>query len=42
MEKGVAFPVCISVNDICGHFSPLEDESQKLKNKDLVKVDLGV
>lgn len=23
MEKGVAFPTCVSVNEIVGHFSPL-------------------
>jgi len=30
MVKGMAFPVCISVNDCCGHFSPMKDESYKL------------
>jgi len=42
IEKGVAFPVCISVNEICAYFSPLKDESMKLANGDLVKIDLGV
>lgn len=42
MEKGVAFPVCLSLNDICGHFSPLKGESVSLSEGDLVKVDLGV
>lgn len=42
MEKGVAFPVCISVNDICGHFSPLKAESMQIAEGDLVKIDLGV
>jgi methionine aminopeptidase len=23
IEKGFAFPLCISVNEICGHYSPL-------------------
>lgn len=40
-EKGIAFPTCISVNEICGHFSPLKDESRKLADGDLVKIDLG-
>lgn len=40
-EKGIAFPTCISVNEICGHFSPLKDESKKLADGDLVKIDLG-
>ena len=41
VEKGIAFPTCISVNEICGHFSPLKDESRKLEDGDLVKIDLG-
>jgi curved DNA binding protein len=41
-EKGVAFPVCISLNDVCGHYSPLKSESAKIANGDLVKIDLGV
>lgn len=42
IDKGVAFPVCISVNDICAYFSPIKEESMKLANGDLVKIDLGV
>lgn len=42
IEKGGAFPVCISVNDICAYFSPLKEESMKLAKGDLVKIDLGV
>ena len=38
----MAFPLCISVNEICGHYSPLQDESTKLKNGDVVKLDLGI
>ena len=30
LERGIAFPTCISVNHVMGHFSPLADESQKL------------
>merc|ERR1712232_1434675 len=41
MEKGVAFPTCISVNEIVGHFSPLKGESCALKNGDLVKIDMA-
>ena len=40
-EKGIAFPTCIGVNEICGHFSPLKDESKKLVEGDLIKIDLG-
>lgn len=42
VQKGVSFPVCISPNDLSGHFSPLSEESYKLSNGDLVKIDLGV
>ncbi|KAF9979226.1 Proliferation-associated protein 2G4 [Actinomortierella ambigua] len=43
MSKGVGFPTCISVNNVICHFSPLasEGESPKLKNGDMVKVELG-
>lgn len=42
MEKGVAFPTCISVNDLIGHFSPCLDATKyTLKAGDLVKVELG-
>jgi methionine aminopeptidase len=49
MEKGIAFPTCISVNEICGHYSPLvsdandkEKELATLKDGDVLKIDLGV
>jgi len=41
IDKGVAFPTCISVNEICGHYCPLPYESRKLSDGDLVKIDLG-
>jgi len=41
LERGIAFPCCISVNELCGHFSPLKEDTYKLKMEDLVKVDLG-
>lgn len=41
LERGIAFPTCISVNNICGHYSPLKEESTKLKEGDVCKVDLG-
>jgi len=41
-EKGIAFPTCVSVNNVVGHFSPLpEDAPVILKDGDLVKIDLG-
>lgn len=43
VEKGIAFPTCISVNHIVGHYSPLTTENKVvLAEGDLVKVDLGV
>jgi curved DNA binding protein len=40
--KGLAFPTTISVNEICGHNSPLPEDSTSIKEGDLVKVELGV
>jgi|ERR1712224_853572 len=37
-EKGVAFPTCISVNEIMGHFSPLKGESRPLAEGDVAKM----
>lgn len=41
LDRGIAFPTCLSVNEICGHYSPCADESTKLANEDLVKIELG-
>ena len=41
MERGIAFPTCISTNNICGHYSPLVDESKELQEGDVAKIDLG-
>lgn len=38
LERGIAFPTCISVNHIMGHFSPLVDESQILLDGDMAKM----
>jgi len=42
LEKGVAFPTCVSVNNVVGHYSPLEGDTVTLQEGDVVKVDLGV
>ena len=42
IERGIAFPTCVSRNNVCGQVSPLVDESEKLEDGDLVKVELGV
>jgi methionine aminopeptidase len=41
LERGIAFPCCLSVNEVAGHFSPCPEDSIKLKNGDVVKIDLG-
>jgi len=41
MEKGIAFPTCISPNFMCGHYSPLEGESIDLGEGDIIKIDMG-
>jgi len=42
VEKGVAFPVCISVNEVICNHSPLpSEELPSLKAGDVVKIDLG-
>lgn len=41
MKKGIAFPTCVSVNNIICHNSPLDNESSVLSAGDMVKIDLG-
>merc|ERR1711972_249962 len=42
IEKGVAFPTCISVNDLVGNFCPCLDATKyTLKAGDLAKVELA-
>ncbi len=38
VEKGIAFPTCLSLNNCCGHFSPLKEDSIDLKEGDVVKM----
>lgn len=40
VAKGIGFPTCVSVNNVVGHFSPLNDEAV-LAAGDIVKLDLG-
>jgi len=39
--KGIAFPTCISLNNMAGYFSPNSDDKTVIKNGDLVKIELG-
>uniref|UniRef100_A0A7R9Y9E1 Peptidase M24 domain-containing protein n=2 Tax=Pinguiococcus pyrenoidosus TaxID=172671 RepID=A0A7R9Y9E1_9STRA len=44
VEKGIAFPTCVSVNEVVCHHSPLEsdkDDLRPLEDGDIVKIDLG-
>jgi curved DNA binding protein len=43
ISRGVAFPTCISKNELAGHFSPLtSSDASQLQDGDLIKIDLGV
>jgi len=42
LERGIAFPTCVSINNCIGHFSPMNTDKTTVKEGDLVKVDLGV
>jgi len=41
LERGIAFPTCISVNQVMGHYSPLADESTQLADGDIAKIMCG-
>ncbi|KAL5742511.1 hypothetical protein ACOSP7_029243 [Xanthoceras sorbifolium] len=41
IERGVAFPTCVSVNNVVCHFSPLASDETVLQEGDVVKIDLG-
>jgi curved DNA binding protein len=40
--KGLCFPTSISVNEICGNFSPNDEDSTTLQEGDVAKIDMGV
>lgn len=41
IERGVAFPTCISVNNAVCHFSPLSSDETLLEAGDILKIDMG-
>ncbi|XP_048324297.2 ERBB-3 BINDING PROTEIN 1 [Ziziphus jujuba] len=41
IERGVAFPTCISINNTVCHFSPLASDETVLEEGDIVKIDMG-
>tara|TARA_B100000767_G_scaffold264542_1_gene279563 strand:+ start:583 stop:1590 length:1008 start_codon:yes stop_codon:yes gene_type:complete len=42
LEKGIAFPIGLSVNECAAHWTPNYGEQKKWKYNDLVKIDFGV
>nr|XP_043636989.1 ERBB-3 BINDING PROTEIN 1-like [Erigeron canadensis] len=41
IERGVAFPTCLCVNNTVSHFSPLASDETILKEGDILKIDMG-
>ncbi|CAK8535044.1 unnamed protein product [Lathyrus sativus] len=41
IERGVAFPTCVSVNNTVCHFSPLASDETVLEEGDILKIDLA-
>ena len=41
IDRGIAFPTSVAVNNIAGHFSPLKDDKATLAKNNVVKIDLG-
>uniref|UniRef100_A0A3Q7H112 ERBB-3 BINDING PROTEIN 1 n=1 Tax=Solanum lycopersicum TaxID=4081 RepID=A0A3Q7H112_SOLLC len=41
IERGVAFPTCISVNNTVCHFSPLASDETVVEEGDILKIDMG-
>ncbi|KAL8517228.1 hypothetical protein ACS0TY_015450 [Phlomoides rotata] len=41
IERGVAFPTCVSVNNTVCHSSPLASDESVLEDGDIVKIDMG-
>lgn len=38
IERGVAFPTCVSVNNTVCHFSPLASDEAVLEEGDMIKM----
>nr|AHA84129.1 DNA-binding protein GBP16 [Phaseolus vulgaris] len=41
IERGVAFPTCLSVNNLVCHFSPLASDEAVLEEGDILKIDMA-
>eukprot|EP00898_Chlorokybus_atmophyticus_P004101 jgi/Chlat1/4692/Chrsp3S05623 len=42
IDKGIAFPTCVSLNNCVCHFSPNVADETTVQTNDVVKIDLGV
>jgi methionine aminopeptidase len=40
--KGISMPTCVSINNIAGYYSPIENDDNIIRKGDIVKVELGV
>jgi methionine aminopeptidase len=38
LDRGIAFPTCVSINNVMGHFSPLKEDTHDIKENDMVKM----
>ncbi|KAL2958033.1 hypothetical protein AAZX31_18G184700 [Glycine max] len=41
IERGVAFPTCLSINNVVCHFSPLASDEAVLEEGDILKIDMA-
>jgi len=41
-HKGIAFPTCISINNMAGFFAPNKNDNTIINQNDIVKIELGV
>lgn len=41
INKGIGFPVGLSVNECAAHWHPLKEDSNTLKKDDIIKIDFG-
>lgn len=41
-NRGIAFPTCVSVNNMAGNYSPSSTDTTEIEDGDLVKIDFGV
>jgi methionyl aminopeptidase len=42
LNKGIGFPIGLSINNCAAHYHPCENDPTQLKHDDIIKVDFGV